>query len=194
MLTCCYKRFRKRFPACGAPLVPYLASAVHFTMFSPDNAVYHAHGTYLPAGTSWADVITIVQNENMMGNISFDFDMNLTINAMMAGVQMNDTLDCRVDMGQVMMMMPFMDMTKFYGPKTFGPTIVGLFDFPLSGNWRVFAYMKAQFPDGEQRLIVPTFSVNSYHKFTFTTGEFGSASNFAPSIFLAIAAVVYLLF
>jgi len=162
--------------------------------FSPDNAVYHAHGTYLPAGTSWSDVLNIVMNENMNGNITFDSNMNLTINAMMAGVQMNLTENCRIDMGQVMMMMPFMDMTKFYGPKTFGPTIVGLFDFPLSGNWRVFAYMEAQFPDGEQRLIVPTFSVNSYHNFVFTTGQTAAASNLVPSMLLAIAALAYLLF
>jgi len=135
-----------------ANLVPFLNAPVHFTMASEFDAIYHAHGTYLPAGMDFAQARAASLGSNSTW-------YNLTMNMLMMGWQYNNTLNCLSDAGKVMMEMD-MDMTIWYGPATYGPTVVGIFDFPNAGNWRVWAYVKVLMPNGTERLIVPDFAVN----------------------------------
>jgi len=142
-----------------ATMVPYLAAPVHFTLSNEDNGVYHAHGTYLIDGMSMAQVAEMMKTmtmDQMMEMQDSDPAMyNLSMNALMIGVEMNGTLNCKSDEGAIMTeMMGMMNMSIYYGPSTFN-VISGLFDFPDTGHWRMFAYMAMEMEDGSQRLFVP---------------------------------------
>jgi len=149
----------------AATLVPFLAAAIHFTMGSPDDAAYHAHGMYLPEGMTVTDVADVVINQNNMtwateNGYSAEQMTNITYIAMMTGFTTNGSLNCLVDGGQVMNEIPSMT-AAFYGPPTFGPTVFGLFDFPLNGTWRIFAWLQVRIGETDT-LLIPDFAVNAY--------------------------------
>jgi len=152
-------------PNVSAPLKPFLGAPVHFTLISEDDAIYHAHGTYLPAGISYYQMLMSVMNMStsiMTGDMNMmmtDPMYNLSMNAMMMGVEMNGTLNCLQDMGSLMNMAG-MNMSEYYGPDTFGPTVVGIFEWPNLGNWRIWAYTGIDNGDGTTSLLVPQFDVN----------------------------------
>jgi len=145
-------------------LIPYLRAPVHFSMVSPDGGVYHAHGSYIPDGVLFNDLAGMVAAHSGMNmtdeEMMNDPMMNLTMNALMMGIQPNGTVNCESDAGVIMEFMPEMDHSRYYGPEHFGPVIVGLFDWPAYGDWRVFAWMKIEI-NGVERLIVPHFSVKT---------------------------------
>jgi len=167
VLNTCSPFYMQVFMDGGAPastLIPYLRAPVHFTMVGPDGSVYHAHGSYLPDGILFPDLAGIVVAHAGMNmtpaEMMSDPMMNLTMNGMMMGILPNGSVNCRSDAGKVMQYMPNMDHSLFYGPVNFGPTIIGLFDWAGFGDWRVFAWMKIEI-NGEERLIVPHFSVRT---------------------------------
>lgn len=152
----------------GSPIpataVPYLAAPVHFTMLAPDGAVFHAHGTWLPAdGSDFPNLVTMMSSmtEEEMNAMTPDDPMyDSMMGAMMIGVGMNNSINCATDAGVIMAEMPDMDMNVFYGPSNFS-IVTGIFDFPEAGNWTIFAYMKVKMPSGEIRMVVPHFQVKT---------------------------------
>lgn len=144
-----------------ATLLPFLGAPVHFTLLSDDRYVFHAHGTYIFPNMTFDDLRMEVAGMGMhmnMSNPKDDAMMNLTMNAMMIGITMNGSIDCFREAGEIIRETG-MNMSYFSGPETFGPTIVGLYDFPFAGYWRIFAHMKIKLPDGRIQLIVPHFDL-----------------------------------
>jgi len=146
-----------------ATLVPYLAAPVHFTMVSDQNFVYHAHGSYLLPNMTIDDARMLVMNEygsmhgNMSGGDNMD-TMSVVHHGIMMGLTGNGTINCFVEAGQVIRDTG-MSMGTLEGPDTFGPDIIGIFDFPLTGNFRVWANMKIRLANGTEFLFTPHFDV-----------------------------------
>jgi len=196
-------------PNVSAPLKPFLGAPVHFTLISEDDAIYHAHGTYLPAGTSYFEMLMSVMNMSSsimtgdnMNMMMTDPMYNLSMNAMMMGVQMNGTLNCLQDMG-TLMNMPGMNMSVYYGPDTFGPTIVGIFEWPNLGNWRIWAYTGVDNGDGSTSVVVPQFDVNvvyippppiSTSAMGMPMSSMNGADKFGFSIFVLLLCAIITLF
>jgi len=190
-----------------ASMIPYLAAPVHITIAAEDGAVYHAHGTYVPPGMNFPDIMHEIgqtsMTEIMTLNPATDPLYNLSMNAAMIGITFDGTIDCLTDEGTVMMEMGgMMDMNTFYGPSTFG-TVAGIFNWPDGGGfYNMYAYMKLRLPNGEERLIVPQFTIQvqptiddpPYVPFNGTFGEdSGSSTVFGfASALLALSTLVLL--
>jgi len=174
-----------------ANLIPYLAAPVHFTISNRDNAVYHAHGTYLPEGMAMSDIVTMMDGMTMDQMMSLSPAMlNLSMNAMMIGVESNGSVNCKSDEGKIMQEMEgMMDMSMFYGPSTFN-RISGLFDFPDLTHFRIFAYVKVRLDDGTERLLVPSFAVYSV---VDPNQDMGSQASSSSIISIATTVILLLL-
>eukprot|EP01112_Ceratiomyxa_fruticulosa_P021552 TRINITY_DN7622_c0_g1_i1.p1 TRINITY_DN7622_c0_g1~~TRINITY_DN7622_c0_g1_i1.p1 ORF type:complete len:332 (-),score=70.79 TRINITY_DN7622_c0_g1_i1:149-1144(-) len=149
-------------------LVPYLGAPVHFTMFNEYDALYHLHGMRVLPGFNYTTTrqfflnqVKIVNGDlgdlarKSMGNE----DAEEAMEALYMGMTKTGALDCLSDMGKIMDDTGMMMMAE--PPNTFGPNILGILDFPNTGNWRLFAYMKVQFANGTQALLVPDFGIKA---------------------------------
>jgi len=189
-----------------ATLMPYLGAPVHFTIASPDDAAYHAHGMYMLPGDDWAETMTAMSTvmmetqTEMMDNMMIDPNVNVTLNAMMMlGLEMNMSLDCQLDMGTAMMNMGMTSMNLYFGPPTFAGSLVATFDWPQdSRQWRLWAYLKIMMADGTERLIVPSFDIyvdptpfpTSMGMSSTSMGMTSGAAVIAPFLLLALLCVV----
>jgi len=149
-----------------AKIVPYLSAAAHFTISNRDNAVYHAHGMYRPSDLSMQDVVTALNGQTMLNlhqlNPETNPLYNLSMNAMMIGVETNGSVNCFSDAGTVMQSMQgMMNMSSWYGPEYYS-SIMGLFNFPDVDHFTIFVYVKVQLSDGSNRLIIPSFAISAY--------------------------------
>lgn len=180
-----------------ATLVPLLGAAAHITIASPDQAAYHAHAIYLVEDETWAETLMDAQTimaespEQMMSEMMTDDEVNVTMNAMMMlGLEMNMSLNCQVNMGTVMMQMGMTDMNEYFGPATFGPTLIGDFDWIQdSRSWRVWPWMKIMLPNGTEKLLVPNFDVYVAPTPYATSGMLSSS---AASVTISFAAMLIL--
>jgi len=185
-----------------AYMIPYLAAPVHFTVVNYDGGVYHAHGTFMPAGYDFQMVQAAMANSSMSDLMMMNPDSmmyNLTMNAAMIGVEFNGTVDCLSDEGTVVDEMGgMMDMSIYYGPIPFG-TVAGIFDFPVAGHWRIFAYMKLRLPSGEERLIVPHFAIDVWDNVTaqsdmMSSSEHSSDSSLMTASLMLVLSLISLVF
>jgi len=173
-------------------LIPYLAAPVHFTISNRDNAVYHAHGTYLLDTMDMSDVVTMMDGMTMDQMMTLSPEMlNLSMNAMMIGVESNGSVNCKSDEGKIMQeMQGMMDMSMFYGPSTFY-RISGLFDFPDLAHFRIFAYVKVRLDDGTERLLVPSFAVYSVADPMSSQASSSSILSIATATLLLLLALAF---
>jgi len=182
-----------------APLTSIMSAAVHFTISNRDNAVYHAHGMYRDPGTDIQDVVTMMNGMTMDMMMSMQSTMltdpmfNMTMDGSMIGIATNGTLNCFSDVGVVMQSMGgMMDMNVFYGPETFS-SVMGIFNFPDTGHWRLFAWMKLKLNDGTERLIVPSFGLLSYSNPLppdQSSSEVNGAATLTHNLFVAILSML----
>jgi len=184
-----------------ATLVPLLGAAAHITIASPDQAAYHAHAIAILEDT-WADTLVTIQPimaetpQQMMTNMMTDPEVNVTMNAMMMlGLEMNMSLNCQVDMATVMVQMGMTNMNQYFGPPTFGPTLIGDFDWIQdSRNWRVWPWMKIMLPNGTEKLLVPNFDVNvSPTPFDTTSSKMSMNSSTVLTISFVLMLIVAIL-
>jgi len=149
-----------------ATLVPLLGSASHVTIASPDQAAYHAHAIYILPDTTWAETLTDAQSvmqlsmTQMMADMMSNPEVNVTMDAMMMlGLEMNMSLNCQVNMGTAMMQMGMTNMNMYIGANTFGPTLIGDFDWIQdSRQWRIWPWMKIMI-NGTEQILAPNFDV-----------------------------------